>query len=481
MKKFLALFLALIMVVGLVACAAGDDGAAPEGAPEAAAPGDAPAAGDDGDAPAVPADVDVSTMEAWGAHIRSQFEGETINILIGANPAQEAYLRIYQEFVELTGVNVNWRVITDGTVISMALTEHAAGGGNFDIFAVDAASIPEFSGRRVIEPLAPFLDNPVLTPEWFDYEDILPAYAYGISRSGGVIYGIPYSGETRFLGYRTDLFEEHGMTAPTTMDEFLEAARFFNGLEDGLFGVSMRAASGRQGGSGFLSIAYAFTDSPFVHQPSMEPGFDTPETIEALQFFVDLLQYAPPDVSTFSHEEALSAFMMGTTAMWLDSTALAGPIVDPSVSQIYDRVNFVPTPIGPMGKSAALAGWNLTIPVTNQDQELAWAFIMWINSREMARTYVEAGGVPCRVSILTDPEMVADNWVFPLILQGMEHAQALMDVRGLLYNPDFTYANDMMHIGGTMMNRALIGEISVEEAARLGQLEMMEFLEDREW
>ena len=481
MKKIIALLLVTLFMFGIVAC--GNQPAEQPQAPTQDAPAaDAPAADADADAPAAPAEgaPDVSTMEAWGAHIRSLYEGETINILIGANPAQVAYSAIADQFTELTGVNVNMRVITDGTVIALALTEHAAGAGNYDIFAVDAASFPEFAGKRVIEPIAPWLNDPVQTPPWFDYEDILTVYRYGISRSQGIAYGIPYSGETRFLGYRTDLFEEHGMTPPTTMEEMLEAARFFNGLEPGLFGVSMRAASGRQGGSGFLSIAYAFSDGPFVNAVTFEPEFDSPDTVAALQFFVDLLQYAPPDVSTFSHEEALSAFMQGSTAMWLDSTALSGPIVDPAQSTIYDRVGFVPTPDGPKGASAALAGWSLTIPTTAPQQDLSWAFIMWINSREMARTYVDAGGVPVRYSIFTDPELVAENWVFPYILVGMESAQHLMDVRGIPYNPDFTYANDMMAIAGTFMNLALIGDLTVEEAARRGQLEMVEFLADRE-
>ena len=49
----------------------------------------------------------------------------------------------------------------------------------------------EYSPSGVAVDLKPLLDNPALTPEWFDYEDILPAYRDGIGRYNGVIYGIP--------------------------------------------------------------------------------------------------------------------------------------------------------------------------------------------------------------------------------------------------------------------------------------------------
>jgi len=473
MQKSLGLLFVLLLAVALGACA-GQQGAAGGAAVPAQ-----PSTAEPAQPIEVPDDIDVSTVEGWGALMRSQFEGDSINLLVGAHPAIEAMRGFYRDFVDITGIDVNFRIITDGTVISVALLEAASGAGNYDIFAVDAASIPAFWGRQIVVPLEAFLEDEVRTPAWFDYEDIIPAFAQGISRSQGRIIGIPYAGETRFLGYRTDLFEEHGKEPPRTMDEFLELARYFNNIEPGLFGVSMRAASGRQGGSGFQSIAYAFTDSAFVNPATFQPEFDSPETTQAIQFFVDLLENAPPDVSTFAHEEALSAFTQGITAMWLDATALAGRIVNPETSLIYDRVNFVPTPMGPKGMNAALAGWNFTLPVDSANHDQAWAFIVYMASRENARTYFDNGGVPSRTSLFTDPDLIEQNWTLPRQLEAMDHALGLIE-RGISYNPDFTYTNDMMDIAGTFISMALVGQISVEEAARLGQLEMLDFLADRE-
>ena len=445
-KQVCALLLALVMIFGLAAYG----GASP----------------------------DVSTIEAWGEHIKSIYGGQEINMLVGAHPSIEAMRHYYTEFEELTGITVNFRIITDGTVRSVALVETTGRTGNFDVFGIDAASVIEFHGRELLHDLAPFLNDPVKTPEWYDYDDIIPAYAQGIGTSRGTIVGIPIAGESRFVGYRTDLFEKYEKEPPATMSEFLELARFFNGLEPDLYGVSMRAAAGRQGGSGFNSIAYAFTDSPNIDNVTGEPQFDHPDTVEAIRFFVDLLENAPPDVTTYSHEEALAAFIQGRTAMWLDATALTGRVMDPSSSVIYDKVDFVPTPNGPKGRNGALAGWNFVIPNDAVNPDLSWVWIVYMTSRATAMQYHENGGIPCRTSIFTNEELLAQNWTLERQLDALDQSLGLMEDRGLKYNPDFAWASDLSGIAGTYISRVMVGELTVEEAARLGQLEMLEFMED---
>jgi len=421
---------------------------------------------------------DISTVEAWGAHIKSQYEGQELNLLVGAHPSIDAMLKYYKDFEELTGVKVNFRIITDGTLKNTALIEGTGKAGNYDIFAVDAASIPEFYGKQIIIPVDDYLADAVKTPEWYDYADLLPAYSKGIGTSKGVTVGIPIAGETRYVGYRTDLFEKYGKQPPKTMDEFLELARFFNGKEEGLYGVSMRAASGRQNGSGFMSVAYAFTDSALVNPTTFEPEFNSPDTMAAVEFFVELLKNAPPDVTTYSHEEALSAFIQGKAAMWLDATALTGKVIDPSTSTISEVVDFVPTPDGPKGQRGALAGWNFTIPADSKKADLAWAFIVYMTGKPTAKTYVENGGIPCRTSIYTDEVLAANNWTYPKQLEALDHALALID-RGVKYNPDFTYTNDIMAIAGTYISKAMIEELTIQEACDQAQAEMVEFLEDK--
>src|SRR5690606_26350828 len=94
--------------------------------------------------------------------------------------------------------------------------------------------------------LDPYLNDPKKTPAWFDYEDIVPAYAEGLGSYDGKVYGIPSAGESAFIAYRKDLFEKYGYDPASirTTEDLLEAARFFHGKEPGLAGISMRGRRG---------------------------------------------------------------------------------------------------------------------------------------------------------------------------------------------------------------------------------------------
>jgi len=462
-----------MVVLMIASCAPADQ---PTPAAPAEQPADPPPAEQPADpppAPELPADADLSTVEGWGAAMKNLFDGSEVTAAMATHPGTEAMQQAMADsFTNLTGIQINWRVLNEVQLKTDLLLDFAGGTGQYDVVMVDGFWIGEFAAAGVVAPLEPFINDPARTPPWYDFEDIIAAYRLGISSFNGVQLSIPMAGETRFVGYRTDLFEEHGKEPPATMAEFLELARYFNDVEDGLFGVSMRAARGIHCASGWMTIMYNFSDG-YINQQTMEPTMTDPGTVESLQFFVDLLQYAPPDVATFTHEEAIGTFLEGRSAMWLDATALASRILDPAQSRIYDRVGFVPTPTGPAGDAAALAGWGVGIGAHSQRQEEAWAFIVYMTGLPQAKVYVQNGGTPVRASIYSDPEMIAADFSFPVQLASFDRAQALVE-RGVSWLPPTEQLGPMLDIIGEYANMAIIGQITVEEAIQRSQEELLE-------
>jgi multiple sugar transport system substrate-binding protein/sorbitol/mannitol transport system substrate-binding protein len=296
----------------------------------------------------------------------------------------------------------------------------------------------------------------------------MPAYRNGIAGANGVNYGIPTAGETRFIAYRTDLFQKYNKQPPKTMDEFLELARFFNG-KDNVYGVSMRAQRGIHFASGWMSLMYNFGGG-FMDQAALAQGRNvitvtTPQTIASLQFYVDLLKNAPPDVGTYTHEEALGAFLSGKTAMWLDATALANQITNPATSTVADKVAFVPTPTGPGGDGAALAGWNLGISRKSSHKDAAWAFITFMASKQKSADYVKAGGVATRDSVFANAELAALNPSYPAQKAALVSANGLVE-KGLSWIPQSDQINQILDIAGGYGSAALAGTISVADACK---------------
>jgi multiple sugar transport system substrate-binding protein/sorbitol/mannitol transport system substrate-binding protein len=445
-----------VLVLGLAACG-GDPGE-----PGNTATGDVPTTGSAPEAPA-----DLSTLASWGEAMKAQFDGTTITAAMATHPSTSAMQQMVDEFTTLTGIEVVWDVVEETNLKNKQLLD-VQGGGTYDVMMVDAFWMAEYASKNVLEPIQAYADDATKTPAWFDYEDIMPAYRNGIASAEGVNYGIPTAGETRFIAYRTDLFDKYDQQPPTTMDEYLALAQFFNGKEPGLYGVSMRAQRGIHFASGWMSLMYNFGGG-FMDQQALADGdivftANTPETVQSLQFYVDLLQNAPPDVGTYTHEEALGAFLSGKTAMWLDATALANQITDPATSTVADKVAFVPTPTGPAGDGAALAGWNLGISQKSANKDAAWAFISFMASKEKSVDYVKAGGVATRSSVFENAELAALNPSFAAQQDALVAANGLVE-KGLSWIPQYDGINQVLDIAGNYGSQALAGDIPVQEAA----------------
>ncbi|MFV0407451.1 MAG: ABC transporter substrate-binding protein [Propioniciclava sp.] len=432
--------------------------------------GGAPAPTSTGD-PVGPADL--STLESWGEAMKGRYDGTTITVAMAAHPSTDAFQTMEQEFTDLTGINVTWDVVEETNLKNKQLLD-VQGGGSYDVMMVDAFWMAEYASKNVLDPIEPFATDENKTPEWFDYDDIMPAYRNGIAGANGTHYGIPTAGETRFIAYRTDLFEKYEKQPPTTMAEYLELAEFFNGKEDGLYGVAMRGQRGIHFASGWMSLMYNFGGG-FMDQEALANGdivftANTPETQESLQFYVDLLKNAPPDVGSYTHEEALGAFLSGKTAMWLDATALANRITDASTSTVADKVAFVPTPTGPAGDGAALAGWNLGISQKSANKDAAWAFISYMASKEKSIDYVNAGGVATRSSVFDNAELVAANPSFAAQKEALVAANGLVE-KGLSWIPQYDGVTQVLDIAGKFGSEALAGNTSVTDASAAIQAE----------
>ncbi|MDR1612715.1 MAG: sugar ABC transporter substrate-binding protein [Planctomycetota bacterium] len=410
--------------------------------------------------------ADNSTLAGWGAEVKARFGGETITAAMASHPSTDAFKTMEREFTALTGIKVTWDIVEETNLKNKQLLD-AQGAGSYDVMMVDAFWMSEYASKKVLAPIQAYADDPAKTPAWFDYADIMPAYRNGIAGANGVNYGIPTAGETRFIAYRTDLFEKYGKQPPKTMDQYLELARFFNGKEPGLYGVSMRAQRGIHFASGWMSLMYNFGGG-FMDQAALADGetvmtCNTPETKASLKFYVDLLRNAPPDVGSYTHEEALGAFLTGKTAMWLDATALANQITNPASSTVSGKVAFVPTPTGPAGDGAALAGWNLAISAKSAKKDAAWAFIAFMASRAKSEDYVLAGGVATRTSVFNNPKLLAANPSYPAQEKALISANGLVK-KGLSWIPQYDQINQVLDIAGRYGSAALAGDIDTDAA-----------------
>lgn len=403
-------------------------------------------------------------VQQWLEMVRENHGGTTIQVSVGTHPSTEAFRAMADEFTELTGIEVQWDMISEPNLRPKHFSLATAGSTEFDVWMVDGFYIQEYVAKNTLVPLERFLSDDDLTPPWYDYDDILPAYRQAIAQVDGEPYAVPTAGESRFIAYRADLFEEHGIEPPRTTEELLEAARYFDEEVEGIYGLVSRAQQGIFYASGWLHVLYQFSDG-WIDQQTGEVIADSPGVIESLEYWNDLLRTGPPDIATFTHEEAASAFNTGDAALWFDATAIAGWLLDPERSDHPDSVGFLPPPVGPKGQYGGLAGWNLAVPQGADSPEAGWAFVVWMTSAYNAVDYVNNGGVLVRQSLLDNPDITSQHPDMYQALQETFDAAAALTEKGLVWIPPTWLANPVLQVAGEWGNRALLGDVTAEEAA----------------
>jgi len=130
----------------------------------------------------------------------------------GWDPLDMSYKSVVPQFqakypnVELDAVNVPWDDIHPKLIAAIE-----AGSGGPDFAAVEGYLAPQFQGKGIAD----------LTEHMKPYMDKVAAAKFAEVQSDGKIWGVPWELPPGALLYRSDMFEEAGITEiPATWEEF---------------------------------------------------------------------------------------------------------------------------------------------------------------------------------------------------------------------------------------------------------------------
>ncbi len=412
-------------------------------------------------------------IEEWAAGIKEAYGGTEITVAVASHPSIEAFKTMIPRFEELTGITVVLDEMEEGQLGQRMLLEVSAESASYDAMMTAIEWSPLVASSGYATPLEPWIESDI-TPDWFNYEDILQAYRDMFLWEDGMHYGIPFAGETVFMFYRQDLFEEHGIAVPTTYDEVMEAAAYFSENVDGVHGISYRARLGWE-----FTYMWSIFLAPFggmmVDPATGDVALDSPGTVASLEYIRDLWQHGPVGVESFSFPEAWDAFMLGRAAIMIEASAAAPEVENPDKSLVAGMTGYSPLPAGPSGAYSGVWGWSYAMMDDSMNKEATWAFIAYLTSEGLQADYLANGGIVSRSSALGDPDLQAANPYYEATLATLEQAAALgeLGLSVVLPTPKWSQVSEIMGIEGA---RAFIGEITVEEAIASMQAQVSEVL-----
>ena len=145
--------------------------------------------------------------------------------------------------------------------------------------------------------------------------------------STGKYSAVPFDGWIQAIWYREDLFEELGLAGPVTWEDIAAACEAIPGAGDFLYGVTLGTDPGQNYGHQiFEQVAISNDAWPFDGEGNVT--MNTPEMIEALEFYTSLQDCATPGPQYW--RGAREAYQYDQSAMLFYSTYIMDDLVDGS-------------------------------------------------------------------------------------------------------------------------------------------------------
>jgi multiple sugar transport system substrate-binding protein len=370
--------------------------------------------------------VEASTpQQQFLKEVGSQFAGTTIRIASESTPPSRAIDEIMrQEFIPLTGINVEWEQLPLGQVLAKLSQDTAGGLGTNDIYYLDQAWIGRFV-NDLVSPTELVAKTDLAYPD-YNFDDFLPALVENISTYKGQVASFPYDIPIFITMYRKDIYDELGLTVPTTLEEYMENARIITEAKsaEGTYG------STAQWRSGHYSLECNWTMWHWLHGGNIYNADETSninseEGMAAGEYMMELAKYMPSGVTAWEWSAEADSFAQGAAGHYTSWGEFFPSFDDPATSKIVGMAEpaKVPAPLALKAKAECgfdetpggshQGGSSLGVSKYSKNIDAAWIFLQWATSPDIVvrASLLGGGATPTRKSTFTDPRIVANNKV----------------------------------------------------------------------
>lgn len=307
-----------------------------------------------------------------------------------------------------------------------------------------------------LEPLDSYFD------QWSEHDKINETIIDSLRALSpdGSLYCIPNTStfNPMFWG-RSDWFEEMGVEAPQTWDEFFDLVEKFTDESKGTYGFSIRGGAG--GAMQLQEYLYAYSG---IEQPFTEDGKSTlndPKNVEALDKLKNIYnKYTPESDISNGYKEMVAAFDTGSVAMIQHNLGSYG---EHSKTLGEGKFFAFAPPVSESGKRIISGGYPVNGYVMFKQSEVkdeAWRFISFLCSAESQSYWNKnIGQMP------THADLVNEDWVV-----NTQHISEAMKIQQdpntiafpyPLYLPDYQSIQDSIATPG--FQAVLAGQKTSEE------------------
>lgn len=227
----------------------------------------------------------------------------------------------------------------------------------------------------------------------------------------GGYYALPYSRNYVGVFYNIDMFEEHGLTVPTTWEEFINVCETLkaagitpiglNGKDPGRVGHMFQCATVAWAPNGIETIAKATTGEAKIEGDV--------EFTEEFNKMATLLTYANEDALALSDTACYENFVNGQYAMGIIGSYARGTLMSSNPDM---KLGVFPLPNDTKESTRTLSGVDAAICVSakasDEEKAAAYKFLAYLAQTENAQTFCDNDGAPsCINGVVNDDKGIA--------------------------------------------------------------------------
>lgn len=391
--------------------------------------------------------------------LAGQYEGKSITIPVSSGDFEKAVNAYVPLFEELTGAEVIVESVP-GDQLTDKIQLDLNNTHNYDVILAPIAFLHSYASAGKVMDLSDLISE--YASESYDLDDFLPGLFETYGYYEGKLVAIPYKPDVELLFYRKDLFEDQAnkdvykekygaeLKVPETNEELLQVAEFFTKSENPDSPVDYGYSTNMLKGTTRLLFYNRGGDDI---DEELKPNMNNEAGVKALNYVMDLQQYAPAEWMQMGWDEANQFFANGNAAMmeqwpglWLTCQGEG--------SAVKDKVGVAVAP----GQTPVLGGWGAGVASESEEQELAWKFIEFMTSKDGELLKIENTMDPCRTSTYEIEGVASSSELYGALMESLNYAKTLADV-------DVPYiSSQLCDVMETHIQDALKGTITVEEA-----------------
>ncbi|OZM81450.1 ABC transporter substrate-binding protein [Pseudonocardia sp. MH-G8] len=280
-------------------------------------------------------------------------------------------------FEQQRGVDVDIRFIPYDD-FNRTLTQAAASGDGPDIALISAFDTAAMADAGVVQDLSEHVQ------EWGQQDAYFPT-SWASTQVEGQTFGVPHLADAYAVYYNTAMFEQAGLTPPTTWAEMESTAGAL--AADGRAGLAVSGIEGAEGATGLQIRMLAGGAEP--------TEIDSPAGHAALESFQRLVASGGMSEGflTWNEEDAKNQFATGQAAMMINSATYVS-ILREENPELQWSVAVLPSDAS---GQTVLAAENLTIGATSDQPDQAWDLIEFMQQPQELATYLpERNKLPAR-------------------------------------------------------------------------------------